>query len=445
MTVKFHSIEGFRNHTLFDWHMEEYNWPLYTPLYMTALQTSRQHFDEPRDLFGNVRVPDPGFLSQGNGTSQPSFDWHTVQEESAITYTSLLGVPIVDIPRAGRISFPLESSCWETRCSQFNSYNPHHENHSDISLSPGGESYRLQYYLPDGYNGTQPIDRDNSRLFLEYSTKTLIASKVWVAFKARCTVTLRLVESFVECEKAACRVQKMHYLDRDFAQLFRKADDENYDWFDYLMMLYNFMPGADQKGNARSSELVEMWMADPYSQLGGRDKYVNLSELPPGLFGRRLQTAMNTFWDSTMGSLYRMGNLTSEDLKEQNQTDPKWWTSTNATGERYLGEQYVCNTTFAALSIIISWLLFMAASISVLLRFITTAPDILGYVSTLARDDPYFATHVPSHLDGIEASRTLRGVRIVVGDVHKEADVGHIAFASMDIRPARVSKNRLYD
>lgn len=78
------------------------------------------------------------------------------------------------------------------------------------------------------------------------------------------------------------------------------------------------------------------------------------------------------------------------------------------------------------------------------LGLVTRVPDILGYVSTLARDDPYFERQVPSHLDGLEATRAVRNVRVIVGDVHQEADVGHVAFASMGIGPQRVSKKRLY-
>jgi hypothetical protein len=153
---------------------------------------------------------------------------------------------------------------------------------------------------------------------------------------------------------------------------------------------------------------------------------------------------MNTFWDATLNSTYRTGNLTSQGLG--NKVMSSWaWNATNALGSRYGGDQYICNTAFAALTIVISLLLFTAASISVLLGIVTKAPDILGYVSSLARDDPYFKKHVPSHLDGLETTRALRNVHVVVGDVRKEAVIGHIAFASMENGPGRVSKKRLYD
>lgn len=82
---------------------------------------------------------------------------------------------------------------------------------------------------------------------------------------------------------------------------------------------------------------------------------------------------------------------------------------------------------------------------SVVLGVVTTAPDILGYVSTCARDSPYFSKYVASHLDGLEASRALRDVRVIIGDVQRKGKMGRVAFASMGTGPERVRRERLYD
>jgi hypothetical protein len=39
----------------------------------------------------------------------------------------------------------------------------------------------------------------------------------------------------------------------------------------------------------------------------------------------------------------------------------------------------------------------------------------------------------------------IRDVRVMVGDVHKNEDVGHVAFASADVGATRISSKRLYD
>lgn len=141
---------------------------------------------------------------------------------------------------------------------------------------------------------------------------------------------------------------------------------------------------------------------------------------------------------------YRMGNLTTDDINNQDgrvKTLP--WSAANSNGTLFDGEQYACNTTFAIMTIVISWFLFMAANVSVILGIVTKAPDIWGYVSTCARDNPYFKKRVPSHLDGLEAARALRDVRVIIGDVRRENDMGHIAFVSMGIGPERVNRRKL--
>lgn len=86
-------------------------------------------------------------------------------------------------------------------------------------------------------------------------------------------------------------------------------------------MLCNFMDGANPKGNTRSSELIKLWIAGPYGHLGAcqwhpESNFVNLGDLPPRLFGIRLQMTINTFWGSIMGLMYRIENLTTQDLEE---------------------------------------------------------------------------------------------------------------------------------
>ncbi|KAH8696976.1 hypothetical protein GQ44DRAFT_718612, partial [Phaeosphaeriaceae sp. PMI808] len=92
----------------------------------------------------------------------------------------------------------------------------------------------------------------------------------------------------------------------------------------------------------------------------------------------------------------------------------------------------------------ISFVLLVAANLSLLLGIFTRTPDIFGFVSISAHDNPYFNKYVPSHLDGKESARALRGVKVMIGDVRGDADVGHIALATMDKKPERLSWSRSY-
>lgn len=111
-----------------------------------------------------------------------------------------------------------------------------------------------------------------------------------------------------------------------------------------------------------------------------------------------------------------------------------------------LGEpHYICHYEFAGITMAMSFVLLLTANVSLVLGIVTRAPDTLGFVSMAARDNRYFRRYVPSHLEGSEAARALRDVKVIIGDVNGEAEVGHIALATMDAKPRRLSWTRMYD
>jgi hypothetical protein len=182
-------------------------------------------------------------------------------------------------------------------------------------------------------------------------------------------------------------------------------------------------------------------MVDPdLSTLGNPMRpYVDFqAQLPLADFTRRLQTAINTFWDASIGTGVRLNDL-------QRGRDTTTWINTNTVVTRNEGDVYACNTGLAILTIAISLALFVAANISLLLGLITRTPDILGFVSSAASDNPYFKRHVATSLSGLETSRALRDVRVRVGDVKGGETVGHVALATMDANPKKLSWTRLYD
>jgi hypothetical protein len=448
-TVGYHAISSFPHYTrIGSSHLEEYYWARYGPLFLAALQTSTVNGNEPRDFFGNARIPDISSLGVDTDTIPHALDWHDTRDKSSLTYSSLLGSTVFDVPATGNVSFVVESSYWEIRCKPFlrnitlEYFEPTYIQSESLSesylLSPGVNSNpSFNMTIKDASHNT------TTQYYFDYMSKAIGAE----AIKTSCTASLRIVESEIGCDGGICDVRRMRNSERDVAPFFRSDGDHAKYWW-YLRNLCLYMPGVDRGPSTNmvfSSGVIENWITDPQLwdwdfQAGVREwKGLELMALPTKIFSQRLQVIINTFWGSTTGWQYRLANLTAA-----NATNPLH-TITNATGVRYDGEHYVCNTTFAALTIIISWLLFMTASISAVLGFVTKAPDILGYVSTLARDNPYFEKHVPSHLDGLQAARALRDVRVTIGDVHKKQDVGHVAFASVDAGPERVNIRRMYD
>lgn len=104
-------------------------------------------------------------------------------------------------------------------------------------------------------------------------------------------------------------------------------------------------------------------------------------------------------------------------------------------------------------------MLFVCAIASLVLRLFITAPDILGFVSSLTRDNPYFSDgSLPvlqggSIMSGPDRARAMRHIRVQIIDVRPEAEVGHVTLVPTDYHGSdkgqrlagRVHRDRLYD
>lgn len=111
--------------------------------------------------------------------------------------------------------------------------------------------------------------------------------------------------------------------------------------------------------------------------------------------------------------------------------------------------QYAANRSHAIILIVITVVLQICAIVGLVLKEMTRAPDTLGYVSTMTRDNVH--TAVPgggNALDGLERSRYLADMRVQLADVRPGDDVGHIVLRSVhngnESRMSRLDKRRLY-
>jgi hypothetical protein len=233
----------------------------------------------------------------------------------------------------------------------------------------------------------------------------------------------------------------MRHVDQALAELWKPSSP-----LSVFEAISNRLPGSDISATQDidfGSELVERWILNPdldFSALGAG--YVDLSAMDSGVFRQRLQMAINTFWDATVGSTIRIDGIRTGSL---NRLDGGKWLSTTVYVTEDAGMHYDCHIIFAALTMVISAVLLLAANLSMLLGLITRTPDFLGFVSSSARENPYLKGHVPFYLSGVEAARLLRDVQVRVGDVGTDAEIGHIALATMDAGPKKLRWSRLYE
>ncbi|KAH7088321.1 hypothetical protein FB567DRAFT_591727 [Paraphoma chrysanthemicola] len=419
-------------------------WPLYGPLYMTAVQTSRQSLLAPMDLYGYVKVPDIAYLNQGHDVVTSSdYDWHLVGNNTLASYTSIFGVPVVDLPTRGNYSFYLVSHYWAVQCHSLRQL----QTPPVWPPAPSSNSSRPARGTDQSPTFHIRVDEGNStdgNITFEYSSmqhQPYEGVKVTVAL---CSTSPVVVESRVQCHDRSCAVRALRNMKTETAEIWRNATQKESPALSIFRSISEWMPGADlgyTQGVVSTSELIEHWMVDTdLSTLeNATHPYIDfVLQLPRANFSRRLQTAINTFWDASLGSGTRLN-------VSQRAVDTTNWTHADTVVTRGEGDVYVCNMGLAVITIMIALAMFAAANISLLLGLITRAPDTLGYVSSSASNNPHFKRYAASSLSGMEVSRALRDVKVRVGDVKSEETIGHIALATLDANPKKLSWTRLYD
>ncbi|KAK7177803.1 Transcriptional regulatory protein moc3-like protein 4 [Paraphaeosphaeria sporulosa] len=357
------------------------------------------------DLWGNVKLPDIKSL-RGYELSNSTTQWYDISSDDKVTYASLLGTPIIGMPESSNTSFNMVSFYWSVECDA-------------ARIDPVGPWKQAALFLNTTCPSSEPVWTFDLKInssakdtaFFTYQSRKSDNLAQTNTSTAQCRAEAPVVELRVEC------------VDKDCGQA---------------------------TGQLVLADNVTRW-EDKVTQQG--EGWVEIANIPAKVLSNRLQIAINTFWDASIGNGLRTANLSLDQPPsvcplEYTETCAEQgfiWNTTTIHGQRFDGEQYICNIPFAIIVIFISCFLLLAANVSTILGIITTAPNVLGYVSTAARDNPYFKGHaVPSHIDGMEATRLLQNVRVMVGDVEGKSEVGHVAFTTMDIVPQRLLKRKLY-
>ncbi|KAM0426222.1 hypothetical protein ACHAPT_008572 [Fusarium lateritium] len=154
----------------------------------------------------------------------------------------------------------------------------------------------------------------------------------------------------------------------------------------------------------------------------------------PDVFSRHFTTAFNTYWDAALNpSSHTNVSFTSTpalnilSFDESGSNTHPFMNSTGGT-RTAVYRVYKANRLWVAILLATTTLLQLLAFLGLILQFFIRGPDVLGFASSLTRDNPY----VPlapggSSLDGPDRARKLRDLRLQLADVRPESETGYIA------------------
>lgn len=449
--------------------MASEGWPLFAPLYMTALQTSGTQPDSPTDLFGNVKIPVFDTLNTEDSTSTDG--WISIDSSSDISYTSLLGIPVAGIPPTGNSTFDVTSRYFAIDCfnvSYVANYTDYNQDTGTMSKSANStwdskSSFKLFPSAPSANFSSAAV-----QYFGLVSMVNFVQQNTSVSV-ANCSLSTRDVDSSISCEDGACHVTAMRRSTTPVVGetpygLAGQGSVTLINMQDQLPYATIGVKSHGAMGSLVSSTMTEQWLVDANTDFTNFISFVNVSSVDNRVLSSRLQILYNTFWQTTYSTQYLTGNLslgndyydnapveryttTSEDDPTLKSVTISFNTS-QVNISRYDGEVYEFHWTYGVLLFVTSAVLLAAGLASLILKNLILAPDILGYASTNTRDNAFVVLdsglHQPSYTDGLDRARRLQDLWVIIADVKPESNVGQIAFTVVGEDSKRLKRGRRY-
>lgn len=269
------------------------------------------------DLFSNVKIPDLSAIdTYVEGTTQTS-EWHNIKHETSVAYSSLLGIPVAGLPHSGNSTFNLTSFHWSIQCTPLakGTCDPYkwddlvNRTGFKLDMGPTGRTFDIMLSIKD-------YDQETTQNGFTYLSKVSNVNYV----NSSCAVSPQLVESQISCQGTSCSVKRM----RRPVKPPGLAMNPLWRSFWVLCTYISVTDLGYERETVTRSEMVEQWIANPdYATMTttfSKDKWVNMTAIPVDQFNRRLQMAVNTWWDSSLGPDFRMGNLNIEDTSNNGRT-----------------------------------------------------------------------------------------------------------------------------
>ena len=441
-------------------------------LYTASLLASEDVKTSPLDQWSNIKVPMLEALSPATEPLSGN-PWINATEIADRNYSSLIGLMLANVPSQGTTNFSMESSYFNVDCSSgvliLFSDNENYtvaeqtlnstlnnritlHNSSDLwggLYTNGRNSFFVDTADYSAANGSDTKEYVN--ILYGSNLGSTSSSDVWLS---NCTLATARVESNVLCSGPKCHVDRMRRSEKDT----RPAYALNFDSIVFRNMLLWFpdAAGATADGVISPTDLYLQGYNSPLTLAGTNAG--DYSDVTAEMFSKRLSVLLNTLYQASISPSYTARgastNLTAYEI------------STNYTAYwKELPDVFLANVTEATISdlvpvyhadrlwigllLVVTFTLQILAAVGMVLKYTATAPDILGHVSTLTRDNPF--TEVPeggNTLSGLERARLLRDIKVQIGDVNWEEERGHVAFRSVinarEFKQGHVSRSKVY-
>jgi hypothetical protein len=435
--------------------MEDFG-PAINALYGACLLAPKSVRNSARDLWSNVKIPLLDELSSDESSSNP---WITINYTPNTTYASLTGLMIAGLPSEGISNFTLETQYLDLVCSDGSqvpqdtlnatlegkiTYHNSSNLFTDLAVAavPGLSN---SFFIDTNTKNTDLVTYKEYPN-LVYGSNTF-DNDTWLF---NCTIGTTRVEASIMCNADLCFVDRMRHSEKDKRPSIVNDFATIPSTFGNLIIYFPWTAGMLHDAVFAPTDLYMQGFTSPYES--SYDVVSRFANVTAKVFSHRLSTLINTFWQAALApatTVITPSNNLSIYADPSNILASPFATKPTIADTARTIVTYKASRVWNGLLLVTTLILQFCAIAGLYLKYKATAPDLLGYVSSLTRDNPF--TLVPeggNTLDGLERALLLRNLKVQVGDVKREEEKGHIAFRTVEsadeFGTGRVSKQRMY-
>ncbi|VTT82059.1 unnamed protein product [Fusarium fujikuroi] len=444
------------------------HYPMLThTLFASSLIASRKLYNKPQDIWGNLRIP----MVEAFDNYQ-DHRWIKIPDnDTGITFSSLIGIPFDRELPVEQTSFTLNTSYMYLDCPTFHTSPREHEqppiegykapSWTNFTADPPSlenpDNTWLHYHKFVGDDGSivangfqitmASCDWGCSQWFKPREARRVI----WESASAKtfahidCTLHTTYVDVKYDCLDGSCspievRLSPNKPDPSHFSNLFSsdgKPHDpwntRNFTGFEkgYSNIPSNFliaMTSAFRMNSVRALVPLLGFILSPNDTTAIPPDgvfYEDVTSIGRAKFQERLSQLFNTLFLAGIEPSVIVGTMPVTE-KEQ------YFATSTHTAETRLSENIlVCNKAWFTTMLIICLIVFVISLSGAILRAITLVPDALGTLSIITLDNRCEKDlQKASMLDGLERSRLLKNVTIKLGNVRQDSPSGRVGFTA---------------
>lgn len=413
------------------------------PPFIASMMSAKLLESRNQDLWGNIRLPAIESLTNDEDTN-----WINVTNPSSVQYPSLVGIPMASLPSIGNTRFTFSNSYLNITCGVLEQQGNFTNFSSPDFPKPGGSTdctwltqttFGFQIAMSEPCESLQlgSGTREARRLLWESNDQLGESSYT----HAECEIYTTYVDVDMLCVGSNCsplavKRSSQPPLNRNWTVL--DFEGGSIDIGGFLGLLADAFPSAGQSGMLSP---IVAYLVNPNETVGYLRSVPAYSVGKP-LFEMRLAQLLNT--ELILGqvdpSQVTSGfNVTLATESEQ----PVMQVPSITTTEQALVR---CDRAWLGILVVASLTAFLVAFVSATVRLATFVPDILGTVSLAMLDNKCQSLAGSSTWSWRERAGKMRGVKLRLGDINPEDEVGQIALGGpLESVPVNaVQRRRLY-